>query len=399
MGPRRRSARPARAGAWDRMGQRRGAGELGRGRWARRRRRSTPPRGRPASAPGSRPRACRARGAWSSASTCARARSPSPCSTPRRASRCSPRWRSPGSRSTPRPIATRSACSRASRAATRGTPRSTCAGRTWPSSCPLLEGQRVLLEPALMQLRFGEEPRQAALRSRARRRRHHHRQDELRARQRQAPLLAAPGRLVRGLAELADRHPGGHRPPRRQARLAGGDAAPAALAHHRRADARAGAAHHAGAAQGRAGDRRRAARPRPDRRGRRPRRPPSACAPAARSSRPASSCTRPTATTEIQVRADGITPPVHHPAARGGDEARALRPRRHRRPAGRGEQARSGSACAPTSRASSSSPTATPRSASGARASPSSRTPGTSSSPRIWSTRRCATSPSASSPR
>ncbi len=92
---------------------------------------------------------------------------------------------------------------------------------------PLLEGQRVLLEPSLMQLRFGEEPLKPRFDLELGRRRHHHRQDELRARERQAPLLADAGRLVRGLAELADRHAGGHRPARRQARLARRDAAAA----------------------------------------------------------------------------------------------------------------------------------------------------------------------------
>ena len=271
---------------------------------------------------------------------------------------------------------------------------STCAARTWPSCSPLLEGQRVLLEPALMQLRFGDEPLRPRFDLELVGGDTHHRQDELRARRAtSAASRCSQGGWFEGWPELARRHAGGHRPPRRQARLAGGDAAPPALADHRRADARAARA--------------------------------SSCRACPRSrSRSAPSCPSSAQVAdvvdlvptfrmraggslveahvelraayedeEIDVRADGMTPPVIVQPPEEGDEARALHPRRHRRAAGRGGQAlalglvpdETGQSFIATRRR-------TP-SASGARASPSCPTTGTSSCPTISSTCRCATKP------
>ena len=289
----------------------------------------------------------RARAASSSASTSARARSPSPCSTPRRASRSCRRRRSRGSRSIPRPIATRSASSPASRAATRATPPSTCAAKTWPSSCPLLEGQRVLLEPALMQLRFGDEPLRPRFDLETRRRRHDHRQDELRAR----TTTSAASRCCRAAGSRAGR--AGTSTPRRASPAASTSASrprPCGACCARRRSASRCASSRASSCRACPRSRSRSA---PSSRisARSPTSSissrPSACAPAARSSRRTSQLYAAYGDDEIAGARRRHHPAGDHPAARRGDEARALHPRRHRRPAGRRQQAARASASAP----------------------------------------------------
>ena len=86
------------------------------------------------------------------------AASPSRSSIPRtgcRSCRARSSWRRTSTR---RPIATRSACSRASRTRARGASGSTCAGKTRAICSPLLKGRRVIVEPQMMELRFGDEP-------------------------------------------------------------------------------------------------------------------------------------------------------------------------------------------------------------------------------------------------
>jgi hypothetical protein len=259
------------------------------------------------------------------------ARSRSPCSTPRRACRSCPPRPCRGRPSSPRPTATRCACSRASRAATHATPRSTSAPRTW-LSCSRARGParaaRAGAHAAALRRRAAPPP----LRSRDGRGRHDHRQGELRAPERQTPLFAAcPAAGSRaGRAGTSTR---------RRASLAAstgaspaGAAPSAALPHHRRADERARARHHAGPASRRARGRRRAPRSvqiatsstwcRP-----------SACARAARSWRPACPLRRIRRPRDPGPRRRHHPPRAHQPA--GGGLARAsLHPRRHRRPAG-----------------------------------------------------------------
>ncbi len=192
-----------------------------------------------------------------------------------------------------------------------------------PSRCS--KARRVLLEPALMQLRFGDEALRPRFDLEIGRRRHDHRQ----GRASSAPsdgrrFSLHAGRLVRGRAGLAHRHAGGHRPPHRQARLPRGHAPPAP---HRRPSASRCAeltsmithglpkvALEVGAELPELSQIADVDRPRahlPHARGR-------------RASPTASVALRAAyGDAEVEVRADGISPPIIVHAARRGDEARA----------------------------------------------------------------------------
>ena len=219
------------------------------------------------------------------------------------------------------------------------------------SCSPLLKGRRVILEPQMMELRFGDEPLRAALRSRAVAGRHQvvvksslpaRRATRGSSRRRRAPGSrgARAGTSTRKKASRV-RSTGASR-----RRRCGGSSARAV---HPRADRRAPAAHRAGAA---ARWRSRSAPSCPS-----SRRSPtsstscrrSGCARAARSPRRASSLRAAYEDVEIDVRADGMTPPVIvKPPERGLDEARAVHPLRHRRPARRRRASSATSASRPT---------------------------------------------------
>ena len=211
-----------------------------------------------------------------------------------------------------------------------------------------------------MQLRFGDEPLSPRFDLEIDRRRHHHRQGELRAAERQAPLLAAAGRLVRGL------RPAGTSTRRRASRAASTSASrPRRCVRllrspdHRRADARARRASSCRACRKVALE---VGAELPDL-ARSPTSstssPRSACAPAARSSRRTSRSSPPTATRDRGPRRRHLAAGASSSRPRRGRSARAASACDIAAQQEAAEQARARSASRPTRRASTSSPAAT----------------------------------------